>query len=103
MTDRLDYGSDVAGARDLLHQLAMEIAPTNSGWAVRIRQVCGIQLTQREVISRAPNNQQPLTEAIKDTMRRLHAVYPNMGHKEIGQLAGNFDGGRVSEVLNGLR
>jgi hypothetical protein len=59
-------------------------------------------MRNRPPIRRAPNSSVPLTDAVRQQIRTLHATQPTMTQKTMAEITG-VNSGRVSETVSGKR
>src|SRR6185503_17063131 len=97
------YGSDIRRARDILERiLKIEGLPLLAAKGIRL----AIDLMYRRVPVRKAERRMPrLTEALKLRVLRNATMFPEEPESEIASRSGlgSQAGGRVSEIIRGLR
>lgn len=104
---RLEYGSNIPAARELLIGLYDRLMASGSERITRyeaatiIEEALGM-MTRRKPVQVAPRQNKPVTAEVKAHIKELAATNPDWTMQNIAVAAGT-NSGRVSEVLNGLR
>ncbi len=106
-TERLNYGSNIPAAREMLEGLRDRLRNTGTDPITRQEAAATIEIalgmmTRRKPVKVAPRQGQPVTPAMKDRIVKLAQSSPDWTMQRIAVEVGT-NSGRVSEVLNGLR
>jgi hypothetical protein len=95
--------SNIVQARAELRKLAAILRQIDHpSLGAGIENICETLLTRRPHLRQAPRKAKRLTKPVKYAILDLCKRYPDMPTAEIGRLCG-VSGGRVSEVIHGLR
>lgn len=98
--ERLNYGSDIPGARAIIEQVINDNT-LQHGHKARLQEALA-KMTRRRPVKVAPRQTKPVTAEVRAEIRRIAAENPDWTMQQIGT-ATDTNSGRVSEVLNGLR